>query len=174
MKKILTPLILLTFFSSVRAQSILRSVTASAGTSAANGSTLLNYTVGEPVVTYITSNGTPTYRLSQGYQQTDSTGLSGIKLIEILANNKVLVSPNPATNTILVTCDLKGHGSINYTIYNTFGQLCFDTDIDNSSGNNPGKRIDVSTLPAGYYLLWVMFSDSGTVQTIPLIIINNY
>ncbi len=158
-----------------QSQNMARIVVSACGTTANNGSTTLNYTVGEAVVSYLTSNGSPTYKLSQGYQQSDTVAKGSSSAITQVSNFKyVILLPNPANTSISVSSYSEVPCSLNYSIYNSYGELCLFTTTDRISNGKSEHTIDISELAAGSYTLKVssVNSDYLILKNLPLIIIH--
>lgn len=151
-----------------------RIVVSSCGASAQNGTTQINYTVGEAVVSYLSSNGSPTYKLSQGYQQSDTVAGSGSTGKVETTKSYVHVSPNPASQFIRVRCFTEMPTEIIYNIYNSFGQLCLSVNNGLVLRDQNEQTIDLSKLAAGSYILQVSSVGSGYyfVKNLPLIIVH--
>lgn len=87
------------------------------------------------------------YRLSPR-SAADIQAASGIN--DINSDTRIRLFPNPAQDILTIDAD----GKINQiNIYNTQGQLVL-------SSENQSRSIDVSLLPAGIYILNVMFDDN--------------
>lgn len=158
-----------------QSQNMARIVVSACGTSASNGPTTLNYTVGEAVVSYLTSNGSPTYKLSQGYQQSDTVAKGASSGITKVSNFKyVILLPNPANNSISVSSYSEVPCDLSYSIYNSYGQLCLFTTNDRISNGKIERSIDISELASGSYTLKVssVNSDYLFLKNLPLIIIH--
>lgn len=159
-----------------QSQNMARIVVSACGTTANNGPTTINYTVGEAVVSYLTSNGSPMYNLSQGYQQSDTVAKGSSSGITKIARNfnYVNVLPNPANTSISISSYLEIPSSLSYSIYNSYGQLCLFTNNDKISSGNSERTIDISNLAAGSYTLRVSSVNSDYLfsKNLPLIIIH--
>ena len=175
MKKISLVVIGILFGFICQSQNMARIVVSSCGTSATKGATTLNYTVGEAVVSYLTSNGSPTYKLSQGYQQSDTVAKgSGSAITKVSNFRYVSLLPNPANTSISVSSYSEVPCGLSYSIYNSYGELCLFTTTDRISNGKSERTIDISELAAGSYTLKVssVNSDYLFLKTLPLIILN--
>lgn len=175
MKKIGFMFIGILFVTYCHAQTMARIIVSSCGTSSKNGSIQLNYTVGEAVVAYVKSNGSPTYTLSQGYHQWDSVaGTNSSVKNETSNKNYVHLSPNPATQYVNVNSFIELPVAVNYTIFNSLGQVCLSINSESILTGQNDQKIDISKLSAGSYFIQVssINTDIYFVKKLPLIILN--
>ena len=175
MKKIYLALLCVSFAFISNGQKIVRSVVGSCGASASVGTTQLNYTVGEAMVSYLVSNGSPIYKLRGGFQQSDTVaGSIGIRKIQTgFLKNVFNLSPNPANQVVKINYEITAIGEINYNIYNSFGQLCLSIDQGLCLSGSNENSLDLENLAAGSYVIVVNYSntDAVYVTNLPLIII---
>ena len=145
MKHLNSIIFLLLFCTGMKAQSVSADVIASAGNYFSSGGTSLSWTIGESVIeTFSTS----TAHLTQGFQQPVLV-VSGMDEADEVRIN---IFPNPTTgiinfetgNTIEIT-------SVN--IHSLQGQLVSSFAMQENS-------CDISSLPAGVYLLQIKTTQS--------------
>ncbi len=174
MKNIGFVLFCIGFCTALNGQTIARRVVSACGNSATVNGIVLHYTIGDLIITNISSSGSPSYKLSQGYQQSDSlSGKIGIQNLSYTSKNTVELMPNPAVNTIKIKMFISMPGVLTYTISNSLGQI---ERIVNSQTIQSGaieQSIDISALAAGSYFVQVSSNQAGTffVKNLPLIII---
>ncbi len=75
----------------------------------------------------------------------------------LLANDKLFIYPNPATERIHLSSVKTFKG---LTIYSATGQLYFQKSIYSKDG----MEVDISSLPAGLYILRAHFTDGSVVS----------
>ncbi|MFC2102113.1 Omp28-related outer membrane protein [Bacteroidota bacterium] len=87
----------------------------------------------------------------------------GVGIPELSGSRSVRLYPNPAKNSITLVSELNGVADV--TFFNTFGKRVLNVNnLDLSSTS----QIDISTLPAGIYLVQVKSSDK--VESLKLIV----
>lgn len=92
-----------------------------------------------------------------GYSQ-----LSHAKLTDPI-KKEISLYPNPAVSTLWVNIDNKIIVSDNISVYNVIGN---ELDLQVKRSDDGKFMIDVSQLPAGYYLLVVENKDAQFARTI--------
>jgi hypothetical protein len=107
---------------------ISRSVIGSTGNSTLINKALIQYTIGEPVITTFQNS---IILLSQGFQQPEVTG--GIANETHLVNNYILY-PNPTVSQTQLEFNLINDASVNIQIINNAGQTLRSTTINMLAG----------------------------------------
>ncbi len=139
-------------------QQISRQVISSSGGEARTSKTIINYTIGEPIVT--TYDVKPN-SLTQGFQQGDITIEKHIESTyvnpesNISYNQNISVFPNPTSG--LITLSLDGIETISdytYKLYDLIGRI-----IKYGFPENIQTQIDISYLSSGAYILVVTGLD---------------
>ncbi len=156
MKQTLVTVLLLFFFSLLKAQSR-QQVLASSGSFTSNGNVSLSTTVGEPV---IFTFSIPSTKLTQGFQQpyyeTDSVvSLSGIDIV------KVFVYPNPSSELIVIDltdCDIE-LAKLNVT--DVLGKTLFSQRLKVNELNT----VYLNNLESGQYFFNVIDSKGNLLST---------
>ncbi len=174
MKKIVFVLFCIGICTVLNAQTIARRAVSACGNSATVNGLVLHYTVGDLVITNVSSSGSPTYKLSQGYQQSDSlSGNIGIRNLSSATKNTVELMPNPAVNTLKINTFTSIPGVLTYTISNSLGQIGLVLNSQTIQSGAIEQLIDISSLAAGSYFVQVSSSQAGTlfIKNLPLIII---
>ena len=153
MKSILLFVSLLTVLFSQAQTTISRQIIGSTGGSFNNATIDVNYSVGEAVITTVTSGP---IILTQGFQQTD-IGLAAINEIEI--SHEITVYPNPTGGVLNIAFseNVAKNGTVNVRIYDLQGKLVFQ-GIENANASSGGMQLDLSSLHLGQYL--VHFTDA--------------
>ena len=150
MKKLLLPslyLLLLTICSSAVAQSVV----ASAGGSNANGTMVLEWTVGEMMVETIADNRRGMY--TQGFHQP----LMIIKtrpafpVIELLPDNLFVVAPNPTVSEFTVRIDSKYESKVQLQLTDALGRMLQLVP----PSKNRSFRFNLRNQPSGTYILLI-------------------
>lgn len=165
MKKTLLLITALLLTQLLYSQSIERYVIGAAGGSYNDGTTYLDYTAGEVMVT--TLNNVSNF-LTQGFQQpfTNST-----VAVEEVTEQATLFSifPNPVVNDLTLTYSGEEATSIRMSLMNALGQLLSDRTVEIVPGEN--ILIDFSAYATGNYYLRLQGNGSAT-RTFRLIRMN--
>ncbi|MGL5891536.1 MAG: T9SS type A sorting domain-containing protein, partial [Bacteroidia bacterium] len=91
------------------------------------------------------------YPTDDGWAIDDFELISTVGLEEHPVNNFQLSStPNPASQTVLITYTVPGAGNVSFRLYDLMGRVVFSEQSEVNSGGQY-KNIDVSTLPDGIY-----------------------
>ena len=159
MKKISTLLLAISMSGFLYAQSISRSVIASAGDYNSNGNISISWTLGEIATeTLIGSNIT----LTQGFQQPDT-----MKAVYVIPgfpdrNLDIKVYPNPATEFIKIL--LKGNDDLDLQVelYDAIGRELMVSKV--YAGENE-KSLDVTAFRPGIYFLKIATSNGTAIRT---------
>ena len=134
----------------IQAQTLTPTVISSSGTSFVNGSTVLDYTLGEPATSTLT-NGTNT--LSQGFHQND--------LLITAVDNKetdkgITVFPNPTADIVQVQFAKASEKNL-MELFSSEGKLIFSQSENATSSS----QIDMTKYASGTYLLKVTASENN-------------
>ena len=132
-------------------------VISSGGDQVSDGSSSLDFTLGELAVSTI-ANGD---QLTQGFHQGDLRNSTSI-IIPALQGN-IEVFPNPASSGLTIKTDTNNVGHL--VIYNSAGDLVMRRD------NIQNLQIDVSRLPIGTYTLGVI-TDQVLIAMTKVVIIH--
>lgn len=124
----------------VRSQELARQVVANTGHSATGGYTIVQYTIGEPLVTTLSVGH---LLLTQGFQQPEVAG--PVKPPESPFVSDLIVYPNPASDQVNLEFDLLQDGRVVFMLVNNAGQVVFSKTAQMLSG-----RLTY-TLPLGSY-----------------------
>lgn len=156
-KNVLTALMLACIVTGVFAQpSIERSVVASGGGTYSNGSTLsLDYTIGEPVITTVSSIGNI---LTQGFQQPFSS--VNVSVNEETQNDLELsLWPNPAVNFAEICIYAKAGEKVNIRLVDLLGRNIGETNETADSRGVLRTIMNIENITPGYYFVCVRAGD---------------
>lgn len=149
MKTLFTTLCLFAVYA-ITGQNIDRQVIASSGSTFNNPSSKLTFTIGEPIIGYLTNVTT----VSQGFLAIleDENSLSNDKMA---AKNNIKLYPNPVTEHLSI--DLNNiNGSVKLKIYDISGKLLQDAMIKRNE-----NTINLSHLPNGSYVIRLEMIDTN-------------
>lgn len=138
---------------SLTAQSIARQVVSLAGSNLSNGTSSLNFTLGEPAATTMI-NGE---QLTSGFQQ----AWASVTAVNDPANQltDVNVYPNPTFGILTI----QSTESLTVNIFNVNGQLVSEENLD--AGN---RQINIGTQPAGMYYVQLVHTATDRSKTFKL------
>ena len=109
-------------------------------------------------LTALTTMGNTTY--AGNYIDQASVGIAEASAAEINLNT----FPNPATDLLKISYELKKSAEVEYTVTNLTGQV-IESSVDANSGGVPiSKSFDVSAYPAGFYFLSIRIADKNYVH----------
>lgn len=108
---------------------LLRQVTAAAGGNALVNKTIIQYSIGEPVILTLS---VPKLMLTQGFQQPEETG--NAPLNEPVIIKSLIVFPNPATTQTKVEFDLLRDTKVVIQLVNNGGQTLRSLSFDMLAG----------------------------------------
>lgn len=159
-KEMMKKLLLCILFLSVTmlcAQSIDKTVVASAGSEMITSAITINYTIGEPVVGLVSNESS----LDQGFW-------AGSLKVEAITAEKDLdgirVYPNPVENELNIFTD--NHEIFGITLFGLNGQRVFKQNIENRQLEH---TIDLSYLSKGVYVLHLFMKDSTEAKLLKVI-----
>ena len=121
MKKIFTSFILLTS-SICFSQTNTLQIIGSAGNTATNANTQLNWTIGEPITNTATN---PNNILTQGFNQS----VLLITAIDEKQNSKITISPNPTADFVTINIDENDLQNAQYLLHDINGKLILQNKI---------------------------------------------
>jgi hypothetical protein len=121
MKKQLLTIVVMAFFGTTKAQTIMPEVLSSSGGSGQSAQASLSWTIGEPVTSTVTS-GVNT--LTQGFQQ--PTLLIATAENENNEFNNFMFYPNPTSDFITLKMDWTANGQYNYRVFDLAGKLVIE------------------------------------------------
>lgn len=104
-------------------------------------------------------NSSAYYRI----KQTDVDGkfsYTRTKFLELGSSNQLIVYPNPAADELFLSWQLPANGSVSVTLLNTLSQLVSTQSYSTSEGFFQ-ERLDLSTLPAGVYIVTVIAAQQS-------------
>jgi len=127
------------------AQQLDPSVMCSAGGTLSNGSTLLNWTIGETV----TATFGPNNQLSSGYSQANYTVTA---LTNNLSLQAIKIFPNPAGDILSIKVNQGSFTRPCYELYNTTGSVINEGMLQN-------ERTDVNCSQLAPATYWLKISD---------------
>lgn len=161
MRVIITFIMLLAIASISAAQVVLqKAVIANAGGRAANSTTRLDYTVGEPAVG-IASNGATKGQF--GFWNA-ATFTSSVKANAAGPIEEVTVYPNPGGGTITVDVQLRAAGNLDLALYDEAGRLVTKMFSGKKSNGRHSFRYDAGELASGTYFVAAL-APGALVQT---------
>lgn len=155
--KIILSLIAMCSFTFVQAQSIERSVIASAGASQSASGVKLNSTVGEAITQTKT---TGSVILNQGFQQGDILPVG-------LEENQIKIDysfyPNPTSDFINIELTSEKSGEANLQILSIEGKIIQTETFQLIQSQTIYKQFDLSSLTNGMYLISIQSKDGKGV-----------
>lgn len=83
-----------------------------------------------------------------------------------LQSGDIKVYPNPANDAAYINIDRTGNATISIELYNTVGARLYHLDAEQSSAAS--YRLDLSSYPAGIYMLRVLINNIPTVRKITI------
>lgn len=144
----------------VSAQTSIQQVVGSAGNTISSSSGSISYTVGEPVVSTISSANN---LITQGFQQPYYT-VSGLLDKEKEANGSFSVYPVPASDQLWFGYAFNEGGAIHVEVYDALGQKM---DFSLNEMYQSGKVVhamDCTAFAAGNYFIRVTHTDANQLQ----------
>ncbi len=155
MKNIFTSFILLTSNICFSQTNTLQ-VIGSAGNTAANGNTQLNWTIGEPITNTATNTNNI---LTQGFNQ---SGLL-ITAIDEKQNSNITIFPNPTSDFVTINIDENDLKNARYLVHVINGKLILQNKISEKQ-----TKLSFSELvPATYFI--VVSANNKKVKTFKII-----
>lgn len=148
MKKILLLFCVLVVSSYATAQTLSPEVISTSGTSMSNGTTTLDWTLGEPATATLDNSSN---MLSQGFHQ-PTIVVTAIADAAIL--NDVKVFPNPTIDVVQIQFTTNQKNTL-VELYSLEGKL-----LEKHSVNSQTVEMNLSTYPAGTYFLRINNSDT--------------
>lgn len=98
----------------------------------------------------------------QGFQPATS-----VKKPEQLAENQVVVTPNPANDFMRIDLDLNAvSDKVTLTLFDNIGRVAASQTTSNFQ--NGQLNFDVKSLPSGMYLLWVRTAEGMTMRKVAI------
>lgn len=146
-------------------QSIERSVIGSLGGYSSSGNVSLSFTVGETVVSTVSSGSVI---LTQGFQQ-PTTASTGVKQVSHFGN--LTVFPNPSSGLFQIKLENSlgnNNDLLKAEVYDGAGKLVLSNQIQINQQNG---SIDLSHLPSGIYHLGLS-NSMGSMGVFKLTVIN--
>jgi hypothetical protein len=111
-------------------------------------------------------SGVVYYRITEYDIDGESTH-SNIRSIKNISDSDISVVPNPSNGNFTVTVDGGGQNtSLSLIVYNTLGQIVYQSSDKNNGGSNYSKNIDIQNLPSGVYVLHLTTSGGTWVRKI--------
>lgn len=165
MKKLLLLFSGLLIVSFVSAQSIERFVIGSGGGSYNDGTTYVDYTSGETVISTI---GNVNNFLTQGFQQPFTNTYVAVQELPEQSNS-VQLFPNPVVDQLNIQFTDPGNETCRIMLMDGLGQLLVDIEIVPAS--QPIFEIDFSRYATGHYYLRI-YQGKELIQTGKIIKIN--
>lgn len=89
---------------------------------------------------------------------------STIVSTEEIAVEQITITPNPATNRIILSSDINWSGAVSIKIYNSIGQLIINDKLT-AEDVNGFYATDISTLPSGKYQVLLTNSAKAGIST---------
>jgi hypothetical protein len=149
-KTLLTLFIVSISTLSATAQIVLqKAVIANGGGSVANGTTRLEYTVGESAVG-VASNSMTIGRFGFWNAATFASLVKGDQAGSI---KTVTIHPNPASNTIVIGVDLTKSGNLDLRLYDETGHLVSTLYSGKQTAGSHTIRADIHQLATGTYFI---------------------
>lgn len=156
MKSILTYLLVLTI-AGVSAQSIDKTVLASAGNEITTSTVAIGFTIGEPIVGFIGNEDT----IDQGFW---AGPLQVEKITKKKDLNGIVVYPNPVVSELTIFTDNNEiHG---IAIFGVDGRRAFKQTVEI---NQLEHKIDLSHLSKGVYILRLFMKDNSEAKLFKII-----
>jgi hypothetical protein len=155
-------LALLLFSGMVYGQSSINSqVIAAAGNSGNTNTTVINYTLGEPVTDQYASN---TVILSQGFQQPEGAGSVALEDVQNLMD--LLIFPNPSSGEISIAFDTRKKLDLNIKLVDISGRVVRDLGDRVSVSGKETLHMDLTDLSSGVYFLRLLNPANGIQESI--------
>ena len=156
-------LILLIFSHKITAQiGLCNQVVSSTGKAVMLGGRSYTYTVGEPFILTLSTNF---YKITQGFNQPDLC-IPVITNDLDLADWKLEVYPNPASNQIHIRYAAEKEGKLSAQVFDLLGRTILqDFSIDNPNNT----RIDCSAWQPGVYLIQIQDQQSQSSATVRVV-----
>jgi hypothetical protein len=148
MKKILLLFCALVAFNYATAQTLSPEVITTSGTSMSNGTTTLDWTLGEPATATLDNS---TNLLSQGFHQ---PSIVVTTIADAATLNDVKVFPNPTIDVVQIQFTSTQKNTL-VEVYSVDGKL-----LEKHLVNSQALEINMSTYPAGTYLLKINKSET--------------
>jgi hypothetical protein len=148
MKKILLLFCVLVVSSYATAQTLSPEVISTSGTSMSNGTTTLDWTLGEPATATLDNSSN---MLSQGFHQ---PSIVVTAIADAATLNEVKVFPNPTIDVVQIQFTTNQKNTL-VELYSVEGKL-----LEKHSVNSQTVEMNMSTYPAGTYFLRINNSDT--------------
>jgi hypothetical protein len=164
MKKLFTSFMLLMLFSVAHSQSLEKQVFASSGNDLANANNQLNFTIGESLVSNVTSASNT---IEQGFWK--SAAQITLNVNDFIENNvELILYPNPVTDYLNIRFKEQTQNEFKLQLVDILGRSQNIISTLNSQSDN---IVNVSNLAKGTYIL--NFTDTTTNKRISYKIIKN-
>lgn len=148
MKKILLFFCVLVAFNNATAQILSPEVISPSGTSMSNGTTTLDWTLGEPATATLDN---PQNAITQGFHQ-PTIIVTAIADVKILKDVKVF--PNPTIDVVQIQFTANQKHTL-VELYSVDGKL-----LEKHSVNSQALEMNMSSYPAGTYFLRINKSET--------------
>ena len=148
MKKLLLLFCVLVVSSYATAQTLSPEVISTSGTSMSNGTTTLDWTLGEPATATFDNSSN---LLSQGFHQ---PSIIVTTIADAATLNEVKVFPNPTIDVVQIQFTTNQKHTL-VELYSLEGKL-----LEKHSVNSQALEMNMSTYPAGTYFLRINNSDT--------------
>ena len=113
-----------------------------------------DWSVGELALANQMQSADGLYVLTNGLLQPYSSMPGHINNTTTFDENEIHVFPNPASSYLEIDFNTRQHGKVRFMLYDNIGQKIYDKSFL-SYGLDRIERINVATLPAGMYMLYV-------------------
>jgi len=148
MKKLLLLFCVLVVSSYATAQTLSPEVISTSGTSMSNGSTTLDWTLGEPATATLDN---PQNAITQGFHQPT---IIVTAIADAATLNNVKVFPNPTIEVVQIQFTANQKNTL-VELYSVDGKL-----LEKHLVNSQALEMNMSTYPAGTYLLKINKSET--------------
>lgn len=126
-----------------------RAVVSNSGGSSSNGTTQMNYTVGQTATGYA-SNGQTVGHF--GFWTTNTVN-SSVAATNAGAINSLSLSPNPASNEVSINVNLSTTGNMDLLLYDASGHLIQTISSGKREAGSFTQRFDARSLSSGAYFV---------------------
>lgn len=164
MKKLFSALWLLLFFTLAHSQSLEKQVFGSSGTALENTNNQLNFTIGESLVSNLTSASNT---IEQGFWK--SVAQITLSTDDFIANNiELILYPNPVTDYLNIRFKEQTQNEFKLQLVDILGR---NQNVISTLNSQSDNIVNVSNLAKGTYIL--NFADTTTNKKISYKIIKN-
>lgn len=147
----------------VKAQLISNDVFASAGTTFSTASTIINFTIGEPINQTFTQPSSNII-VTQGFHQPEKQNTT----INIFHQYKIKVFPNPTFQWVYIYLGDLGNQDFTIELFDELGRILFSNQFYGS-----GAQLDISSFSNAIYHLRILFTNKYPAQYHTIIKQNN-